>query len=143
MSCPAARPRASSIIRADRSTPSACPGPAARGGIAGDLAGAAAEVEHPLAAGDAAGRHGATAFSRGDARYLFHPITVWVDPAGDERMAAASRAFATAMRPPSTVPPISTSPRGLNFTPEADRVRDADGGDKYAAWPRSRTLRPG
>jgi FAD/FMN-containing dehydrogenase len=68
----------------------------------------------------------ATAFSHRDARYLFHPISVWADPAGDERMIAATRAFAAAMRP------FATGAAYLNFTPEADRVRDAYGGAKYA-----------
>jgi FAD/FMN-containing dehydrogenase len=67
-----------------------------------------------------------TAFSHRDARYLFHPITIWADPAGDEPMIAASRAFAAAMRP------FSTGAAYLNFTPEADRVRDAYGDGKYA-----------
>jgi len=41
-------------------------------------------------------------------------------------MIAATRAFAAAMRP------FSTGAAYLNFTPEADRVRDAYGDDKYA-----------
>jgi FAD/FMN-containing dehydrogenase len=68
----------------------------------------------------------ATAFSHRDARYLFHPISAWTDPADDERMIAANRAFAVAMRP------FSTGASYLNFTPEADRVRDGYGDDKYA-----------
>ena len=68
----------------------------------------------------------ATAFSHRDARYLFHPITAWADPAGDERMIAATRAFAAAMRP------FATGAAYLNFTPEADRVRDAYGDATYA-----------
>jgi FAD/FMN-containing dehydrogenase len=52
----------------------------------------------------------ATAFSHRDANYLFHPITAWTDPACDEQMIAASRAFASAMRPSAPAPPISTSP---------------------------------
>jgi FAD/FMN-containing dehydrogenase len=68
----------------------------------------------------------ATAFSHRDASYLFHPITAWADPADDERMIAATRAFAAAMRP------FSTGAAYLNFTPEADRVLDAYGDDKYA-----------
>jgi FAD/FMN-containing dehydrogenase len=67
----------------------------------------------------------ATAFSHRDARYLFHPISIWADPADDEKMIAASRAFATAMRP------FSTGASYLNFTPEGDRVRDAYGDAKY------------
>jgi FAD/FMN-containing dehydrogenase len=67
----------------------------------------------------------ATAFSHRDARYLFHPISVWTDPAGDAEMIAASRAFAAAMRP------FSTGAAYLNFTPEGDRVRDAYGDAKY------------
>jgi len=68
----------------------------------------------------------ATAFSHRDASYLFHPITAWLDPAGEERMIAATRAFAAAMRP------FSTGASYLNFTHEADRVRDAYGDHKYA-----------
>jgi FAD/FMN-containing dehydrogenase len=67
----------------------------------------------------------ATAFSHRDARYLFHPISAWTDPADDERMIAANRAFAVAMRP------FSTGASYLNFTPEADRVRDGYGDDTY------------
>ena len=61
----------------------------------------------------------ATAFSQRDANYLFHPIVVWRHPDDDERMIAAGRAFAEAMRPFATGNPY------LNFTPEADRVGDA------------------
>ena len=68
----------------------------------------------------------ATAFSHRDARYLFHPISIWADPADDERMIAANRAFTAAMRP------LGTGAAYLNFTPEADRVRDAYGDAKYA-----------
>jgi FAD/FMN-containing dehydrogenase len=68
----------------------------------------------------------ATAFSHRDANYLFHPITVWAHPADDEQMIAASRAFAAAMRP------FSTGASYLNFTHEADRVRDGYGDGKYA-----------
>jgi Berberine and berberine like len=66
----------------------------------------------------------ATAFSHRDAEYLFQPITVWDEPAGDGRLIAASRAFCDAMRP------FSTGAAYLNFTPE-DRVRDAYGDAKY------------
>jgi FAD/FMN-containing dehydrogenase len=68
----------------------------------------------------------ATAFSHRDANYLFHPITAWADPADDERMVSATREFAAAMRP------YSTGAAYLNFTVEADRVRDAYGDGKYA-----------
>jgi FAD/FMN-containing dehydrogenase len=68
----------------------------------------------------------ATAFSHRGARYLFHPISVWTEPADDGRMIPANRAFAAAMRP------FSTGASYLNFTPEADRVRDAYGDDKYS-----------
>jgi FAD/FMN-containing dehydrogenase len=67
----------------------------------------------------------ATAFSHRGARYLFHPISVWPDPADDGRLITANRAFAAAMRP------HSTGASYLNFTPEADRVRDAYGDEKY------------
>jgi FAD/FMN-containing dehydrogenase len=68
----------------------------------------------------------ASAFSHRDAEYIFHPIVVWTDPAEDERLIAAGRAFAAAMRP------HSTGASYLNFTPEPDRVRDAYGDGKYA-----------
>ena len=68
----------------------------------------------------------ATAFSHRDARYLFHPISIWADPADDERMIAANRAFTAAMRP------YSTGATYLNFTAEGDRVRDGYGDDTYA-----------
>jgi FAD/FMN-containing dehydrogenase len=67
----------------------------------------------------------ATAFSHRDANYIFHPISVWSDPADDERVIAANRAFADEMRP------HSTGGAYLNFTPEPDRVRDAYGPEKY------------
>jgi len=67
----------------------------------------------------------ATAFSHRDASYLFHPIAVWSEPADDERLIAASRAFAEAMRR------FGTGGAYLNFTPEADRVRDAYGERTY------------
>jgi FAD/FMN-containing dehydrogenase len=67
----------------------------------------------------------ATAFSHRDARYLFHPISMWAEPGEDERMIAANRGFAAAMRP------FGTGASYLNFTPEPDRVRDAYGDDKY------------
>jgi FAD/FMN-containing dehydrogenase len=66
----------------------------------------------------------ATAFSHRDAEYLFHPISVWEDPADDERLIAANRIFCEAMRP------YTTGGAYLNFTPE-DRVRDAYGDAKY------------
>jgi FAD/FMN-containing dehydrogenase len=68
----------------------------------------------------------AAAFSRRDANYLFHPITAWLDPASEQQMIAATRGFAAAMRP------FSTGASYLNFTHEADRVRDAYGDNKYA-----------
>jgi len=74
--------------------------------------------------GVAATADDATAFSHRDANYLFHPISMWQDPADDERLIAGSRAFCEAMRP------FSTGGVYLNFTPE-DRVRDAYGAEKY------------
>jgi FAD/FMN-containing dehydrogenase len=68
----------------------------------------------------------ATAFSHREARYLFHPIGMWADAVDDERMIAANRAFAAAMRP------FATGGAYLNFTPEPDRIRDAYGEQKYA-----------
>jgi FAD/FMN-containing dehydrogenase len=50
---------------------------------------------------------------------------VWASAADDERLIADARAFADAMRP------FSTGASYLNFTPEADRVRDAYGDAKY------------
>jgi hypothetical protein len=67
----------------------------------------------------------ATAFSHRDANYLFHPIAAWTDAADDARMISASRGFADAMRP------FSTGGAYLNFTQEADRVRDAFGAATY------------
>jgi FAD/FMN-containing dehydrogenase len=67
----------------------------------------------------------ATAFSHRDADYLFHPISVWEDPADDERVIAANRRFAEAMRP------FGTGGVYLNFMRDEDRVRDAYGEQKY------------
>jgi FAD/FMN-containing dehydrogenase len=67
----------------------------------------------------------ATAFSHRDAGYLFHPISVWEDPAEDEKVIAANREFAAAMRP------FGTGAVYLNFTREEDRVGDAYGNEKY------------
>lgn len=66
----------------------------------------------------------ATAFSHRDANYLFHPISMWEDPADDERQIRFARDLAEGMRP------FSTGAAYLNFTPE-DRVRDAYGPEKY------------
>jgi FAD/FMN-containing dehydrogenase len=70
-------------------------------------------------------RDDATAFSHRDANYLFHPISVWESPADDERVIAANRAFADAMRP------FRTGGAYLNFTPETNRIRDAYGDATY------------
>ena len=78
-----------------------------------------------IAQGVAATAEDATAFSHRDANYLFHPISMWQQPADDDRLISASRAFCSAMRP------FSTGGAYLNFTPE-DRVRDAYGDAKYA-----------
>ena len=67
----------------------------------------------------------ATAFSHREANYLFHPISSWSDPADDDRVIAVNRAFAEAMRR------FGTGGAYLNFTPEADRVRDGYGEEKY------------
>jgi FAD/FMN-containing dehydrogenase len=67
----------------------------------------------------------ATAFSHRDARYMFHPISIWADPADDEHVIAANRAFCESMRP------FTTGAAYLNFTGE-DRVREAFGDEKYA-----------
>jgi FAD/FMN-containing dehydrogenase len=68
----------------------------------------------------------ATAFSHRDARYLFHPICTWSDPADGPAVIEANRAFAAAMRAFGTGAPY------LNFTAEPDRVRDGYGDAKYA-----------
>jgi FAD/FMN-containing dehydrogenase len=67
----------------------------------------------------------ATAFSHREAKYMFHPISIWTDPAEDEHVIAVSRAFCQAMRP------FTTGAAYLNFTGE-DRVREAFGDAKYA-----------
>jgi FAD/FMN-containing dehydrogenase len=69
---------------------------------------------------------GATAFSHRDAAYLFHPIIGWGDPNDTKQTIAATRAFAATMRP------YGSGATYLNFTHEADRVRDAYGDAKYA-----------
>jgi FAD/FMN-containing dehydrogenase len=67
----------------------------------------------------------ATAFSHREAEYMFHPISMWGDPADDERVISVNRAFCEAMRP------FTTGAAYLNFTGE-DRVREAFGDSKYA-----------
>jgi FAD/FMN-containing dehydrogenase len=67
----------------------------------------------------------ATAFSHRDAKYMFHPISIWADPAEDDHVIAANRGFCEAMHPFTTGAPY------LNFTGE-DRVREAFGEAKYA-----------
>jgi FAD/FMN-containing dehydrogenase len=49
---------------------------------------------------------------------------MWDEPADDERLIAANRAFCEAMRP------FTTGGAYLNISPE-DRVRDAYGEEKY------------
>ena len=73
----------------------------------------------------AAVRDDATAFSHRSARYLFHPISVWDDPAEDTRCIGANRAFAKVMQD------FGTGGAYLNFTLEGDRVRDAYGRATY------------
>jgi FAD/FMN-containing dehydrogenase len=68
----------------------------------------------------------ATAFSHRDAQYIFHPISVWQDPAMDDQVIGANRAFCDAMRP------HTTGAAYLNFTADDDRVRGAYGEEKYA-----------
>ncbi|MGN6169232.1 MAG: FAD-binding oxidoreductase [Solirubrobacteraceae bacterium] len=67
-----------------------------------------------------------SAFSHRDASYLFHPLALWPDPAKNDELISASRAFAAAMRS------FGTGAAYLNFTPEQDRVRDGFGEAKYA-----------
>ena len=74
--------------------------------------------------GVAAVAEDAAAFSHREARYLFHPITVWNTPADDQRLIGASRVLCDAMRP------FATGGAYLNFTPE-DRVREGYGEAKY------------
>jgi FAD/FMN-containing dehydrogenase len=97
---------------------------------AGDLAGRGAPLTQMIifriGQGVARMPDEATAFSHRDAGYLFHPLSVWSDPADDAAMIEATRAFAAAMRP------FSTGASYLNFTPEGDRVRDAFGEEKYS-----------
>jgi FAD/FMN-containing dehydrogenase len=66
-----------------------------------------------------------TAFSHRDADYMFHPISVWEDPAEDQRNITFTRDFAEAMKP------FSTGGTYLNFTYERDRIREAYGEEKY------------
>ena len=44
----------------------------------------------------------ATAFSHRDAKYMFHPISIWADPADDDHVIAVNRAFCEAMHPFTT-----------------------------------------
>jgi FAD/FMN-containing dehydrogenase len=67
----------------------------------------------------------ATAFSHRDANYILHPVSMWADPADDEHVISANRAFCETMRPFTTGAPY------LNWTGE-DRVREAFGDEKYA-----------
>jgi FAD/FMN-containing dehydrogenase len=66
-----------------------------------------------------------SAFSHRADDYIFHPITMWEDPADDERLIGWAREFAEAMRP------FETGGVYLNFMTDADRVRDAFGEGKY------------
>jgi FAD/FMN-containing dehydrogenase len=68
----------------------------------------------------------ATAFSHRDAEYMFHPIAMWEDAADDERQIGFVRKFSEAMRP------FATGAAYLNFTPEANKVREAYGEEKWA-----------
>lgn len=67
-----------------------------------------------------------TAISHRDARWMFHPIMMWRDPADDERMMRYAREFCAAMRP------FATGGAYLGFTFERDRVRAAYGESTYA-----------
>ena len=55
-----------------------------------------------------------TAFSYRDTRYMFHPISLWADPAEDEHQIAWTREFTNAMRP------FTTGSVYLNFVPEIE-----------------------
>ncbi|GAA2257751.1 FAD-binding oxidoreductase [Actinomadura luteofluorescens] len=96
------------------------------GGMAGRGAPMSQMVVFRIGQGVAKVPDEATAFSHRDARYLFHPISVWSDPSDDETRIAETRAFASAMRP------FGTGASYLNFTAEGNRVRDAYGEEKYA-----------
>lgn len=74
----------------------------------------------------------ATAFYHRGALYLFHPISVWTDPADDGRLITANRAFAAAMRPHSTGasylnaptrPTASETPTATRSTPASSRSK--------------------
>ena len=129
-------------------------GQALIGGLTGRLAGAAAKYSNTTAhapnlltlspplnqmiifgigPGVAAVPDGATGFSHRDANYLFRPISAWLDPAVGERVIAAIRSFAAAMRS------SSTGASCLNVTHEEVRVRDADGAGNTSAWRHSKT----
>jgi FAD/FMN-containing dehydrogenase len=68
----------------------------------------------------------AAALSHRGANYLFHPILAWSDPAHDERLIAAGRAFGESMGP------FATGGAYLNFTAEADRIGEGYGSEKHA-----------
>ena len=67
----------------------------------------------------------ATAFTHRDAPYIVHPITVWEDPALDEKLIAANRELCEAIRP------FGTGAVYVNWIPEGDRVKDAYGAERY------------
>lgn len=67
-----------------------------------------------------------TAISHREARWMFHPIMMWRDPADDARMMGYAREFCAAMRP------FATGGSYLGFTSERDRVRAAYGERTYA-----------
>ncbi len=52
----------------------------------------------------------ATPFSHRDAKYMFHPISIWADPADDDHVIAVNRAFCEAMHSFTTGAAYLTSP---------------------------------
>jgi FAD/FMN-containing dehydrogenase len=66
-----------------------------------------------------------TAFSNRDADYMVHPIAMWEDPAGDERLIGWVRGVSEAMSP------FKTGGVYLNFTGDRDKAGDAFGDEKY------------
>src|SRR5437870_3736679 len=121
--------RAAEVVRGWRDCADVAPDELSSACVAGDRAGGAPLSQTIIfRIGQAVGAvpDDASAFSHRDAQYLLHPISVWSDPADDERMVTANRAFVVAMRP------YITGASYLNFTHEGDRVREAYREEKYA-----------
>jgi FAD/FMN-containing dehydrogenase len=67
----------------------------------------------------------ATAFSNREAPYIFHPISVWEEPAEDDLHIAENREFCQALAP------ALTGAMYVNFHGDRDRIRDAYGDQKF------------